>query len=121
MALLAGILLVANSVSLAMLDRRYEIGVLKTVGYSRGQVLAAFAVEYTLVGVIASVTGLTVVQAFFWGLAIANKLAASLFQFTALSAGAILLCGIGLTLLTVVGVTWNPTRVSPVTVLSERN
>ncbi len=121
MALLAGILLVANSVSLAMLDRRYEIGVLKTVGYSRWQVLAAFAVEYTLVGVIASVTGLAVVQIFFWGLAIANQLAASLFQFTALSVAAILLAGIGLTLLTVLGVTWNPTRVSPVAVLSERN
>ena len=28
---------------------------------------------------------------------------------------------IGLTLLTVLGVTWNPTRVSPVTILNERN
>lgn len=34
LALLAGILLVANSVSQAMFDRQHEIGVLETVGYS---------------------------------------------------------------------------------------
>ena len=64
LAILAGVLLVANSVSLAMLDRRFEIGVLKALGYSRGQVLFTQVVEYTLMAVIISLTGLGLIWVF---------------------------------------------------------
>jgi putative ABC transport system permease protein len=69
LALLAGVLLVANSVSLAMLDRRYEIGVLKAVGYSRGQILFSLVIEYTLLAVVASAAGMAAVRVFLWILA----------------------------------------------------
>jgi putative ABC transport system permease protein len=121
LALLAGILLVANSVSLAMLDRRYEIGILKTVGYTRGQILTLFAVEYGLVGLLATGAGVLLVQGLLAVLAIANHLAASVLLLNFQSLAIIAFCGVGLTLLTVVGVTWEPTRVSPVAVLNERN
>ena len=120
LALLAGILLVANSVSLAMLDRRYEIGILKAVGYSRQHLLATLAVEYSLVALLACAAGLAAVRIFLWVVSLANSMASSLLVLTPGAAGLIGLCGVGLTLLTVLGVTWGPTRVSPMVVLNER-
>jgi putative ABC transport system permease protein len=121
LAILAGILLVANSVSLAMLDRRYEIGVLKAVGYARRQVLFTLVVEYSLVALIATGAGLLVVQIFLTVIAMMNDLAGSLLVMSPIAAGAILLSGVVLTLLTVLAVTWRPVQVSPVIVLNDRN
>ena len=115
------LLLVANSVSLAMLERRYEIGILKTVGYSRRQILSIFAVEYGLVGLLATATGMLLIQVLLAVLAVANHLAASVLLLNVRSLVLIAFCGVGLTLLTVFGVTWDPTRVPPVVVLNERN
>ncbi|NMB90716.1 MAG: FtsX-like permease family protein [Chloroflexi bacterium] len=120
LALLAGVLLVANSVSLAMLDRRYEIGVLKAMGYTRRHVLTTLVVEYTLVGLIASAAGLAVIQILLWGVARANALAGGILQLSPAAAVFIGLAGVGLTLLTVLGVTWGPTHVSPAVVLNDR-
>lgn len=120
LAILAGILLVANSVSLAMLDRRYEIGVLKAVGYSRRQVLTTQVVEYTLMAVIVCLVGLGLI----WGvLALAgtlDEMLGSLLLFQPLTAALIAGFTIGLTLLTVLAVTWRPTNVSPVLILNDR-
>jgi putative ABC transport system permease protein len=121
LALLAGFLLVANSVSLAMLDRRYEIGILKTVGYSRRQILTIFAVEYGLVGLLATGAGVVCIDGLLAALAIANHLAASILVLDFPSLVLIGFCGVGLTLLIVFGVSWDPTRVSPIVVLNERN
>jgi len=121
LAILAGILLVANSVSLAMLDRRYEIGVLKAVGYARRQVLFTLVVEYSLVALIATGAGLLVGQIFLTVIAMMNDLAGSLLVMSPIAAGAILLSGVVLTLLTVLAVTWRPVQVSPVIVLNDRN
>jgi putative ABC transport system permease protein len=120
LALLAGVLLIANSVSLALLDRRYEIGVLKTIGYSRRHIMASLAVEYSLVGLIATLAGIGVVQVFFFILAKANDIAAGLLAMTPLQAVLICLCGVGLTLLTVLGFAFHPTQISPSVVLNER-
>jgi putative ABC transport system permease protein len=120
LALLAGLLLVANSVSLAMLDRRYEIGILKTVGYTRGQILAIFAVEYGLVGLLSTAMGVFLIQGFLAVLVAANQMAAGLLL-NPQSLAVIAFCGVGLTLLTACGVAWEPTRLSPLVVLNERN
>nr|HPL29155.1 ABC transporter permease [Anaerolineae bacterium] len=120
LALLAGVLLVANSVSLAMLDRRYEIGVLKAVGYSRRHILTALAAEYALVALIPSVAALTVVQCSLFIVTRANKVAAGLLSMPPQMAALIGLAGVGLTLLTVLAVAWRPVQVSPVVVLSDR-
>jgi putative ABC transport system permease protein len=121
LALLAGLLLVANSVSLAMLDRRYEIGILKTVGYARRQILFVFAVEYGLVGLLATGAGLRAIEGLLALLAIAARQAAVVLLLNFPSLALIAFCGVGLTLLTVINVTWNPTRVPPLVVLNDWN
>lgn len=120
LALLAGMLLIANSVSIAMIDRRYEIGVLKTIGYRRRHVLLTLVVEYGLVAVIATIAGLGLVHAFVAMVVLMNPIAALIFNVplpASLMIGGI--C-VGLTLLTVVMVTLEPTRVSPIVVLNDR-
>lgn len=120
LALLAGVLLLANAVSLAMLDRRYEIGILKAIGYGRGQILVTLLTEYGLVALIASAAGLMGVWVFVRLISLQNPLAASLLQMNAGMVLTILSLGVGLTLATVLAVTWQPTRVSPVFVLNDR-
>ncbi len=121
LSMLAGFLLVANSVSLAMLDRRYEIGVLKTVGYSRRKILSIFAVEFGLAGVLATAAGVLIVQAFLAMLAAASHLSVFALMLNLPSLAMVVFCGIGLTLLIVLSVTWNPASVSPGVVLNERS
>jgi putative ABC transport system permease protein len=120
LAILAGILLVANSVSLAMLDRRFEIGVLKSIGYSRGQVLFSQVVEYTLMSVVVTLTGLGLI----WGMlglaGLASNLFASLLVLKPETAAVIALISVGFTALTVLWATWKPSNASPVFVLNDR-
>ncbi len=120
LALLAGFLLVANSVSLAMLDRRYEIGILKTVGYTRRQILSIFAVEYGLVGLLATGAGVLIIQGLLAVTALASNLSAAVLVLNLPSLAFVFVCGLGLTLLTALGVSWAPTRVLPVVILNDR-
>ena len=110
--------LLAGAVSLAMLERHYEIGILKTVGYARRQILGIFAVEYGLVGLLATGAGLLVVEGLLAVVAIASHQAIALLLLSLPSLALVAVCSLGLTLLTVLGVTWNPTRVSPAIVLN---
>lgn len=57
-ALLVGMFLVYNTVLISILRRRHDVGVLKTLGTSPGQIFAAFLAEGLLFGVIGSVAGL---------------------------------------------------------------
>jgi putative ABC transport system permease protein len=57
LALVAGAVLIANAVGLAMVERRREIGVLKAVGYGSSDVLAALLMEYGLLGLLAGILG----------------------------------------------------------------
>ena len=50
LALIAGTVLIANGVGLALVERRREIGVLKAVGYSAGQVMRVLTLENALLG-----------------------------------------------------------------------
>ncbi|HEX6817916.1 MAG TPA: FtsX-like permease family protein, partial [Ktedonobacterales bacterium] len=50
LALLAAILIIANAVALAMLERRREIGILKAVGYTSRGVLGEVLVENAAIG-----------------------------------------------------------------------
>ncbi|WP_412060174.1 FtsX-like permease family protein [Rubrivirga sp. IMCC45206] len=52
LALVAGTVLIANGVGLALVERRRELGVLKAVGYSAGQVLRMLLVENALLGLV---------------------------------------------------------------------
>jgi putative ABC transport system permease protein len=120
LALLAGVLLIANSVSVAMLERHYEMGVLKAMGYSRGQVLMPLMVEYGLVGCVAIGAGLAIVKLFLWGLGMAEPLMSHLLVMPFSAAAWIGCTCLGLILATVFLTTWRPTQVSPAVVLNDR-
>jgi ABC-type antimicrobial peptide transport system permease subunit len=50
LSLLAGIIIIANAVALAMLERRRELGILKSVGYTSGTVLSEVLIENAVIG-----------------------------------------------------------------------
>ncbi len=120
LALLAGALLMANSVSLSVLDRRYEIGVLKAMGYTRGHVLLTLVVEYAIIALVAGAAGLVCVRAFLWLVGMQQPMAARLLVLTPAASAAVLFGTLGLALLAVLAVVWKPTRVSPLVVLNDR-
>jgi len=57
-ALLVGIFMVYNTVLVSILRRRRDIGVLKTIGVSAGQVFCAFVAEGAVLGLLGSALGL---------------------------------------------------------------
>ncbi|GCE13132.1 ABC transporter permease [Tengunoibacter tsumagoiensis] len=50
LSLLAGVIIIANAVALAMLERRRELGILKSVGYTSRNVLGEVVLENAIVG-----------------------------------------------------------------------
>lgn len=54
MVVLAGVAVVANSATLAMIERRREVAMMKAVGFGPGHVLGTVALEYALAGFIAA-------------------------------------------------------------------
>jgi ABC-type antimicrobial peptide transport system permease subunit len=63
LALLAGLVLIANAVALALLERRRELGILKAVGYTSRRVLGAVLLENGAIGVVGSVLAMLLVAA----------------------------------------------------------
>ncbi|MBN8595457.1 MAG: FtsX-like permease family protein [Anaerolineae bacterium] len=60
LSLLAAAVIMANTVSLAVLERRQQIGVLKAIGLKRGRVLRVLLLENTLVGLLGGLLGIGV-------------------------------------------------------------
>jgi putative ABC transport system permease protein len=50
LSLLAGVIIIANAVALAMLERRRELGILKSVGYTSGTIMGEVLIENGIVG-----------------------------------------------------------------------
>ncbi|CAA9561014.1 MAG: ABC transporter, fused permease protein [uncultured Thermomicrobiales bacterium] len=61
LALIAGIIIIANAVALAMLERRRELGILKSVGYTSGRVLSVVLIENGLIGGVGGLLGMLLV------------------------------------------------------------
>jgi ABC-type antimicrobial peptide transport system permease subunit len=61
LAMVAGVIIIANAVGLAMLERRREIGILKSVGYTSGNVLSGVLVENGLIGFAGSLVAMLIV------------------------------------------------------------
>lgn len=61
LALIAGLIIIANAVALAMLERRREIGILKSVGHTSGSVLATVLIENGLVGALGALVAMLLV------------------------------------------------------------
>jgi predicted lysophospholipase L1 biosynthesis ABC-type transport system permease subunit len=117
LALVAGGVLIANSVGLAMLDRRREMGIFKAIGYSSARILAGIGVEYALLGLVAGVAGMGAVSLAFRAinrLRPAARLALDPAQGPAMIAVAILIA-----LASAVAVAWRPTHARPLDVLRQ--
>jgi ABC-type antimicrobial peptide transport system permease subunit len=61
LAMIAGLIIIANAVALAMLERQREIGILKSVGYTSRSVLATVLIENGLVGMLGSLVAMLLV------------------------------------------------------------
>ena len=123
-ALFVGAFVIANSLSITIAQRTREFATLRTLGASRRQVLRSVLVESTVIGVLASVTGL------FLGLALAKGLFA-LFEaigFTLPNSGLLLkprtivvalLVGILVTIVASLRPALRATRVPPIAAVRE--
>jgi ABC-type antimicrobial peptide transport system permease subunit len=115
LALFAGIVIIANTVALAMLERRREIGILKSTGYTSRSVLAQVLLENGVVGGIGAVAGMAMVSvaaALLGGLALKTSLAVSTPTVLVIIAGVIVL-----TMIVSGLVALGPSRVRPLEVL----
>jgi len=115
LALFAGIIIIANAVALAMLERRREIGILKAVGHTSRSVLAQVLVENGATGAIAGIAGMLLVT-----LATAALGAFVLDTDLSVSGPIVAAVAVGVTALTVATaalVAWAPTRARPLDVL----
>jgi ABC-type antimicrobial peptide transport system permease subunit len=115
LALFAGVVIIANTVALAMLERRREMGILKAVGHTSSSVLSMVLVENAVVAAIGAVTGMVVVT-------VATALIGTYVLETDLTVSATVaaavVAGVVAVVVLVAGlVAWGPTRVRPLEVL----
>jgi putative ABC transport system permease protein len=61
LAMVAGVIIIANAVGLAMLERRREIGILKSVGYTSSNVMNGVLVENGMIGFTGSLVAMLLV------------------------------------------------------------
>ncbi|MPM82024.1 hypothetical protein SDC9_129082 [bioreactor metagenome] len=120
LAVLAGLLLVANSVNLTMLERRFEIGVFKSIGYSQRQVLFTQVLEYGLMSLVVSIFA----WFFIWAQVMIAKFAlgdlSTLLVVKPQTGAAIVFLTVCLTAMVVVASCWNSTKISPVLTFNDR-
>ncbi len=115
LAMIAGLIIIANAVALSMLERQREIGILKSVGYTSGSVLATVLVENGLVGLLGSLVAMLLVAG---SITVLSKF---VFQ-VQIDVGPWLIALIVattsvITMLVAMLVAWNATRVRPLEVL----
>jgi putative ABC transport system permease protein len=115
LALLAGAVLIANAVGLAMVERQRELGILKAVGYSSRSVLQVILLENGLLGLLAGVGGLLATAA---SIPILNRFQLALnMPFNLPLAVAMAALSVALALAAAATAAWGPTRVRPLAVL----
>jgi predicted lysophospholipase L1 biosynthesis ABC-type transport system permease subunit len=120
-ALLAALLIAANTVALALLERRREIGILKAVGYTSRSALAGIVIEQGVAGLIAALLASVAIPAVAFaalGLVVGGKSASSV-SVSASAGLMVALVAISVTVLMLVAafVAWSATRVRPLEVL----
>ena len=117
LALVAGAVLIANSVGLAMVERRREMGILKAVGYNSRAVLGTIMLEQGLLGILGGIMGMVAVAI---SITLINQSQSSA-QLAFNIPQAIVM--IGVSLLIALGsaglVAWSPTHQRPLTVLRD--
>ncbi len=61
LSLLAGVIIIANAVALAMFERRRELGILKSVGYTSKTVLSEVLIENGIIGAVGALLAMLLV------------------------------------------------------------
>ena len=115
LAMLASVIIIANAVALAMLERRRELGILKSVGYTSRSVLSEVLIENGVVAFIGALLAMLVVAGvaaalgrFAFNLPITIPLPTTL---------GVVAATVGICMLVAALVAWRATRVRPVEVL----
>jgi ABC-type antimicrobial peptide transport system permease subunit len=115
LSLLAGVIIIANAVALAMLERRRELGILKSVGYTSGSILSEVLIENGVVGATGALLAMLLVTlatsllgtfVFKSAFGVSSEIAFALIGGSAL-----------LAMLTSILVAWGSVRVRPLEVL----
>ncbi|HLZ57417.1 MAG TPA: FtsX-like permease family protein, partial [Ktedonosporobacter sp.] len=115
LAMIAGLIIIANAVALAMLERRREIGILKAVGYTSKSVLATVLIENGLVGLLGSLIAMLLVAG---AITILSKFVFQVQLTLAPGLIALMIAATSLTTMLVAAlVAWNAVRVRPLEVL----
>jgi predicted lysophospholipase L1 biosynthesis ABC-type transport system permease subunit len=115
LAMLAAIIIIANAVALAMLERRRELGILKAVGYTSRSVLGEVLVENGAIGFTGGVVAMLL--AALAAQALGSLLFNATFRTPALVVLVIVPASAALCMLVAAGVAWGATRVRPLEVL----
>jgi len=117
LSLIAGVIIIANSVALAMLERRRELGILKSVGYTSRTILSQVLIENGITGgvgafiaTLLAAGGVALGSKFFFN----NNLTLNMEPQVTVS---LIIAPTLLALLTAVLVAWNAVRVRPLEVL----
>jgi putative ABC transport system permease protein len=115
LSLLAGVIIIANAVALAMLERRRELGILKSVGYTSRSVLSEVLIENGVIGGTGALLAMLLVT-------LVTSLLGTFFFKTAFGVSTFIALGliIGIALLAMAVaalVAWGAVRVRPLEVL----
>ncbi|HEX4964533.1 MAG TPA: FtsX-like permease family protein [Thermoanaerobaculia bacterium] len=117
LALVAGGVLIANSVGLAMLDRRREMGIFKAIGYSSARILTGIAIEYALLGLVAGIAGMGAVALAFR--VIDHLRPAAQLALDPMQAPVMIAVAMAIAFASALAVAWRPTHARPLEVLRQ--
>ena len=115
LSLIAGVIIIANAVALAMLERRRELGILKSVGYTSRTVLSEVMIENGVVGAVSALLALLLVTG---AITLLGSLIFNLaFSVSSLIVVSLIAGSALLAMLTAALVAWGSVRVRPLEVL----
>lgn len=116
LSLIAGVIIIANSVALAMLERRRELGILKSVGYTSQNILGEVLLENGLIGGTGAMMAMLLVSLvlFLLGRYVFKSVSLAVAPSTAI---AMVLGAALLAMFTAALVAWQAVRIRPLEVL----
>lgn len=115
LSMLAALIIIANAVALAMLERRRELGILKSVGYTSISVLREFLIENGIIGGLGAFVAMLIVSAVI--VVFSQQLYKMALSMEPWLVVCLILGPALLALLTTALVSWKPVRVRPLAVL----
>lgn len=115
LSVIAGVIIIANAVALAMLERRRELGILKAVGYTSSTVLSEVMIENGIVGGIGALLAMLLTTGAI--ILLGNLLFNIAFSVSALIVLSLIGGSALLAMLTAALVAWGSVRVRPLEVL----